>query len=157
MKSVISIFLVSIVLSGCPDNNNSNKSVQEMTFETIYKDNLYGGTDIFEPKNFLFNMQDEWKSFLTKLDTENKVSDQFDTSIDFSKYTVVAIIDELRNTGGFSIEVSKIIDNKEQIMIMVKNLSPQPTDMVTMTINQPFHIIKINKTDKEIAFISAKE
>ena len=37
---------------------------------------------------------------------------------------------------------------------MVDSKGPKRTDMVTMSLTQPIHIVKINKTNNEVIFVT---
>lgn len=148
MKLVITI-IIGMFLTGCPVNNG-----QEGGFTSISKGSLFGaGEEGFEKENVIISSKAEWKSFLNKIDISNKVSETFDSSIDFSKEIVVGVIDRMRNTGGFSIEVTEVVEKKDNLLVKITTKGPKPTDMVTTVIIQPYHIIKINKTNKKILFI----
>ena len=90
---------------------------------------------------------------VTKFDTTNKVSSTFENAIDFSKEIIVICLDNVRNSGGFSVEIIEVIKEASTTLIKVKFKSPKPMDMVTSVIIQPYHIVKINKTNKKIKFL----
>lgn len=147
MKLIVTIIL-GIFLTGCPVNKQ-----QEGSFISISKGNLFGaGEEGFEKENSVISSKIAWKSFLKKIDSSNKVSETFDNSIDFSKEIVVVIIDKMRNTGGYSIEVTEVVEKKDNLLVRITTKGPKPTDMVTAAIIQPYHIIKVKKTNKKILF-----
>ncbi|TXD48840.1 protease complex subunit PrcB family protein [Polaribacter sp. IC073] len=146
MKLFITI-IFSLLLVGCPKNEKDG-------FTSLSKGNLFGaGDEGFKKENIVISSQVEWKSFLLKLDSTNKASETFENAIDFSKEMIVVVIDKVRNTGGFSIEIIEAIKEGDTFLIKIKSTSPKPMDMVTMAIIQPYHIVKINKTKKEVKFI----
>ncbi|KGL63946.1 protease complex subunit PrcB family protein [Polaribacter sp. Hel1_85] len=146
MKTIITI-IFSLLLVGCPKN-------EEGGFTSLSKGNLFGnGAEGFKKENLVISSKVEWKSFLSKIDTINKVSETFENAIDFSKEMVVVAVDEVRNTGGFSIEIVEVVKEGDICLIKIKSKGPKPMDMVTTAIIQPYHIVKINKTKKEIKFI----
>ena len=147
MKTFITI-IFSILLVGCPKN-------QEGGFTSLSKGNLFGaGEEGFKKENIVISSKEDWKSFLSKIDTTNKVSETFENAIDFSKEMILVVVDKVRNTGGYSIEIIEAIGEGDNLLIKVKTESPKPTDMVTTAIVQPYHIIKVNKTKKEIKFLA---
>ena len=80
----------------------------------------------------------------------NKVSDNFtETKIDFSKFTVIAVFDAVKTSGGHSIELD-IKPNTENVVVEVSRKSPD--GMATSVMTQPYHIVKIPKTDLPIVF-----
>jgi hypothetical protein len=146
MKIFITI-IFSLLLVGCPKN-------EEGGFTSISKGNLFGaGEEGFKKENIVISSKAAWKSFLSKIDTTNKVSETFENAIDFSKEIIVVCVDKVRNTGGFSIEITEVVNEGKSTMVKIKSKGPKPMDMVTTAIMQPYHIIKISKTKKEIKFI----
>lgn len=150
MKQIISLIILSFVLTGCPQNKlrqNSND------FVILYKGTLHGaGEEGFKEENRIINSEKEWKDFLLKLDSTNKISDAFGGEINFSENSVIAVFDSVKTTGGYSIMVSRLEVKNDELIVYIEKTGPKPTDMVTMVIEQPFHIIKIGKTAREIVF-----
>ena len=71
----------------------------------------------------------------------------------FSKEIIVICLDNVRNSGGFSVEIIEVIKEASTTLIKVKFKSPKPMDMLNSVIIQPYHIVKINKTNKKIKFL----
>jgi len=146
MKLFITI-IFSLLFIGCPKNEQGG-------FTSLSKGNLFGaGEEGFKKENIIISSNEEWKSFLLKIDTTNKVSETFENAIDFSQDMIIVCIDKVRNTGGFSIEVIDIVNEGDTFLVKVKSTGPKPMDMVTSAIMQPYHIVKISTTSKEIKFI----
>lgn len=146
MKLFITI-IFSLLFIGCPKN-------EEGGFTSLSKGNLFGaGEEGFKKENIIISSKEEWKSFLLKIDTTNKVSETFENAIDFSQDMIIVCIDKVRNTGGFSIEVIEVVNEGDTFLVKVKSMGPKPMDMVTSAIMQPYHIVKISTTSKEIKFI----
>jgi hypothetical protein len=146
MKTIITI-IFSLLLLGCPKN-------EEGGFTSLSKGSLFGnGAEGFKKENIVISSKEEWKSFLLKVDTTNKVSKTFENTIDFSKEMVIVCIDKVRNSGGFSIEIIEVVTESDTFLIKVKTEGPKPMSMVTSVMIQPYHIVKIKKTNKKIKFI----
>jgi hypothetical protein len=146
MKTIITI-IFSLLLVGCPKN-------EEGGFTSLSKGSLFGnGAEGFKKENIVISSKEEWKSFLLKVDTTNKVSKTFENTIDFSKEMVIVCIDKVRNSGGFSIEIIEVVTESDTFLIKVKKEGPKPMSMVTSVMIQPYHIVKIKKTNKKIKFI----
>lgn len=154
MKSILVIIIVSVVAAGCPHKNNG-QSNQEMKMTTISMGVLHGaGQEGIVKSNLVIETADAWNELVAKLDIVNKVSAGFEElPIDFSKELVLACFDEVRNSGGFSVAMDSIKIENEQLKVFIKKKGPGPTDMVTMSLTQPYHIVKVPKTNKEIVFV----
>jgi len=146
MKTVIMI-LFSFLLVGCPKNDEGG-------FTSLSKGSLFGnGAEAFKKENIVISSKEEWKSFLLKTDTTNKISKTFENAIDFSKEMVIVCIDKVRNSGGFSVEIIEAVKEGDTFLIKVKTEGPKPMSMVTSVIIQPYHIVKIKNTNKKIKFL----
>lgn len=141
------------MLTSCPNKNT--KEVQENQIVNLFESALFGsGDEGLQKENFVISSQEEWKEFLDKIDTTNKVSDRFESAIDFSKETVLVAVDGVKNTGGFGIKILDLKEEKDKVLITVTRKGPEKANtMVTMIITQPINIVKIKKTDKEIVFV----
>ncbi|WBX75204.1 protease complex subunit PrcB family protein [Tenacibaculum ovolyticum] len=147
MKLVVTI-LFSIMLTSCP-NKDQRGLQEESLFVSLFKGRMNGSENIKET-NKVITSDNEWQYFLSTLNIDkNNIP-----VVDFSKSTLIVLIDKVRNTGGFDIGVEKISIQERKLIINVKHAGPKPTDMVTMAIEQPFQVIKINKTNKEIIFVT---
>ena len=93
---------------------------------------------------------EEWKDLLNKMNAVNKVSDSFsETDIDFSEYTVIAVFDEIKNSGGHSLNLV-IQETKDKILVEV--LRKGPNGIATSVMTQPYYIVKIPKPSLPIVF-----
>lgn len=120
----------------------------ELEFETIMK-----GSNGFmsERKNYIIRSNQEW------LDLLGKNIDKIDSvllslPVDFKNEMIFAIFQGEKPTGGYSIEITKIIENKDNTEVFVKETSPGVNCMVTKSLISPFHIVKLQKIDKEVVF-----
>jgi hypothetical protein len=72
-----------------------------------------------------------------------------ETKIDFSTYQVIAVFDEVKGNGGWSIDITGITEWQDKMLISVTNLKKGD---LTSVITQPFQIVKIPVAEKEIEF-----
>lgn len=145
MKNLFYLVLSLFVLTGC-SNDDNDVIVNDVQFSTVGKNTLHGGENIPQ-SNFVFNNETDWNNFLTQVNTINNVSGTFnETDIDFSAFTVIAVVDEIK-TSGSEINIINVMENTNNIQI-----AKELTMFATTVISQPFHIIKIPKTNKPIIF-----
>lgn len=146
MKNIILITFLTLI--ACTSNENNN----DLQFMLIGKGELYGnGMENIEKSNFIIENDTSWKSLISKMNAVNNVSVDFkESDIDFSKYQIIAVFDQIYGNGGHSIEVARVIENEASINIKVNNL--KISGYATMVMTQPFHIVKIPKTGKQIIF-----
>ena len=70
-------------------------------------------------------------------------------NINFNEFIIIAVITENQPNTGYSVSVNEIIENKNSINVFSEI---QYTGSGYTRIVQPFHIVKIPSTSKEIVF-----
>lgn len=108
---------------------------------------------------YVINDQESWNTFAAGLDspftydpeTGITTNQLLAVEVDFSSYTVIAVVDEQHNHGGFDITISSVEQNDDTINVDVE--ADFPGDgAVTAVLTQPYHIIKIPKTTLPVVF-----
>ena len=135
-------------MTNCDKTDNDYNQIE---FTTIEQDNLYGnGQENIDKENLTISDTDSWNELITKMNTVNNVSDGFaETDIDFLNFMVIAVFDEVYGNGGHSIDIVRIEENENKIIVTIDNILK---GNLTSVMTQPFHIVKIKKTDKLIIF-----
>ena len=135
-------------MTNCDKTDNDYNQIE---FTTIGQDNLYGnGQENIDKENLTISDTDSWNELITKMNTVNNVSDGFaETDIDFLNFMVIAVFDEVYGNGGHSIDIVRIEENENKIIVTIDNILK---GNLTSVMTQPFHIVKIKKTDKLIIF-----
>ncbi|WP_400075216.1 protease complex subunit PrcB family protein [Winogradskyella sp. R77965] len=146
--------LVLLLALNCKSTQSQEKMNKE-DITLIAKGNLYGsGEEGIEKQNTVITNQSNWQDLMAKMNSINKVSDGFSESkIDFSKYTVIAVFDNVKTSGGHSLELD-IKSNSENVEVEVSRNSP--AGMATSLMTQPYYIAKIVKSDLPIIFLTDK-
>ena len=150
MKSLLILFAgIILLIPACERQENTGKEIE---FCLIGQGDLTGnGAENIPKGNFVISQSASWTEWLEKMNTVNRVSDQFtETDIDFSRYVLLACFDEIKTTGGYKREITRIIETEDEIEVYVKTNFPGYAAPAVMT--QPFIIVKIEKTPKPIVF-----
>jgi hypothetical protein len=123
----------------------------EITPVLIGDGTLYGaGREGFVRQNLIIRDNETWQNFINQMNSNNNVSETFtETEISFSEYMVIAVFDEVKGNGDWSIDITRIDNQANKIVVTVTNLSTGSTASV---ITQPFQIVKIPVSNKEIVF-----
>lgn len=120
----------------------SNTKIDNADFEVIYKSSYLGKSD----KGFeLIQTYKTYSELIKRLELE-EVEDEYFFDIDFSNQSILVVYLGERNTGGYSIDVSNIYWNKNNLVVETSETKPQKGEMVTMAITNPYCIVKIPKT-----------
>jgi hypothetical protein len=73
-------------------------------------------------------------------------------AVDFSRDVVVVAALGSKLTGGYSLEVSKIVRTKENIEVTVRIGSPAPGSTPRAGSTSPFVLVRMRKPDKPVTF-----
>jgi len=74
------------------------------------------------------------------------------SDINFPEEMVVGVFIGEKPSGGYDVEVTGVLNQKEYIEFLIKTVEPGPDDIVTEAITSPYHIIKLKSSDKEFLF-----
>jgi uncharacterized protein YcfL len=148
MKQISFIFSIVILLMGC-SNDDSNQS--KVDYSLIVENTLNGkGTENISKSNLVINNAESWNSLLVKLNLlYNAMITYPDINVDFSKYQVIAIFDEIRPDAGYSINVKDITETQNTTIIKIAYIKATSAFFTT---TQPYCIIKIPKSNNKIIF-----
>lgn len=140
------IFTISLLLFiSCDSDFTKN----ELSFETVLSE-IYSNHN--SKMEYIIKDEIKWKEIwnivYANIEPTPKIID-----IDFEKYMLIAVFQGIKNTGGYNIEIEKIIETVDTLEIYIKETKPSAEDMVSEALTQPCHIIKIEKIDKEVKFI----
>lgn len=149
MKNLILIFSILLSLTCCSDDDNSK--LKTVDFTLIGQGELSGnGAENISQSNLTINDLNTWNELMIKMNSINDVTDNFkETELDFNQYQIIAIFDQIYGNGGHSIDVTNIFEKKNNLIVKIENLKNGDD---TQVVTQPFHIIKIIKTEKQIIF-----
>lgn len=130
------------------DLRESPGSISKPEIITIARGNYCG---IDSTMNIGIDSQNEFKKLWGKVYSNSQPIPPL-PDVNFEEETVLAVFMGKRSTGGFGIEIDNIKEHEDCLKAIVKNTTPEPGEMVTMAISQPFHIAKVRVSGKKIAF-----
>lgn len=104
-------------------------------------------------QNLVISSADEWNALQSKIAvaTARMAFVSLENSIDFTQYTVLACFDIQRNSGGYFVSVD-IVENTKTLYVNVTYNDPGSDMLTPQVICQPYLIVKIPKTSKNIVF-----
>lgn len=121
----------------------------ELSFETVLKGTYNEYNKKSETENILITSQADWLLMLQKVGLEFS---GVIAPVDFAKDMLIASFQGLRATGGYGIEIIKITETANNLEVYIKDVSPGPGCIVTQALTSPYHIVKLQKSDKEAVF-----
>lgn len=145
MKYIISTILILASLLSCSDDFDN------VTLETttIAKGVNYSYQDTEESvENIVIANSIHWNNIKSQIPASELLED----SIDFNAFTVLAIIDQVQNTGGYHVEITSVVEQEDEIIANVNYAEPSDTNGVTLALTRPYHFVKVNKIDKTVEF-----
>ncbi|MDP3314060.1 protease complex subunit PrcB family protein [Lutibacter sp.] len=150
MKTKITILIITMII-GLTSCNKNDDELNLVKFTLIGQNNLYGnGAENITKQKLVISELNSWNELIDKMNTVNDVSDEFtETDIDFANFIVIAVFDKVYGNGGHSIDIIKITKNENKVIVTIENILGGGA---TAIMTQPFHIVKIPKTDKLIIF-----
>lgn len=152
MKRIILILSVfALVSCNNDDDGNTNFQSTDITSVEIGKGSLQGnGSEEIPQSNLVITNTNNWQSLLNQMDSYNVATDEFsELNIDFSNHLVLAVFDDVRPHNNYSIEIENIVEEDSSVIV---NYSQTSGDEGFTVVTQPFHIVRIPITNKEIIF-----
>lgn len=150
MKNIVLIIVSIFILTACNKDSNEPNNLEQSLIGT---GSLYGnGEEGIHKGNFIIEKEYAWNDLLAKINLTNNESQNFsETEIDFNKFIVLAVFDEVLSSGGHSIQIEELTETNDAIEALVSRSSP--TGGISATVmTQPFYISKIEKPNRNIVF-----
>ena len=72
-----------------------------------------------------------------------------EAEVDFEENTVLAVVLGVRPTGGYSIEIEKIIEKEDKLVLKAIETRPGESCRVTMAQTYPYQVVSVEKMDEE--------
>jgi hypothetical protein len=145
------LVLLMFTFSGCGKQENE-EFPKKITSTLIAQGELHGnGNEGILQQNIIITTSTEWHSLINKMKSRNdNITDNFtEMEIDFTQYQVIAVFDEIKGNGGWSIDITDITEYADSIVVTYKNIE---TGNDTRVITQPFQIVKIPISSKNVIF-----
>jgi len=148
LKNVRILIFLILLSGGCSNEDD----MQTVIYPSIIgKGDLNGsGKEGIQQQNIVISDTAAWNDLKIKMDSYNNTTGSFtETEINFSEYIILAAFSELRPLGGCSIEIKNVLEYSGGINVTIENFVPN-AGVAEET--QPYHIVKIPKTNKQIFF-----
>lgn len=71
-------------------------------------------------------------------------------AVDFTKDMVIAVSPGEMSSGGYTVEITKVTSDGKKLIVTV--VVTKPTGFATTVMTQPYHIVKLEKTDLPVEY-----
>ncbi len=154
MRNILLIAGLSWILLACTTETESLNEKTEFTpvkleLENVVQSSVMAHGELADSNDKLFVTIDNqltWQDLLYQVHINQELQ-----PIDFDISTLVAVFDQTRNSGGFSIDIVEIIEYEQQVDVSIGRLNEE-VGGITQAPTRPYHIVKIPKIDKPFVY-----
>ncbi len=107
-------------------------------------------SEIMQKQQRVIRTTEEWSDLWTELFPTEMI-----TPLPLGDTMVIAVFMGQRG-GGYATEITKIIEDGN-LHVYVKEISPGKGCVVIQAITQPYHVVQLQKSDKDVEFIFEEE
>tara|TARA_B110000902_G_C14012077_1_gene476871 strand:- start:90 stop:539 length:450 start_codon:yes stop_codon:yes gene_type:complete len=148
MKTILLFLSFFTLLSSCEnDEVESNFQATELIFTDVGRGHL-SNNSLYTQENIIIDNDADWQNLLSNFNSvNNNITDSFyETSINLDSFTVVAVIDT--KNSSTTVDITTITENSSDVIVHIENLQMG----LSQDVANPFHIVKMPKTTKDIVF-----
>ena len=106
---------------------------------------------IREPLTMVVRTQGDWDT-LWKRHASIQSPPPPAPAVDFSREMVAGVFAGEKNTGGYEVEITGVEVKDSRVYVRYGEKAPPSGGIVTQALTQPFHLIKLPKSDMPIVF-----
>ena len=148
-------FAVALLLVALPATAVGNRTAESAMIGkdvpvTIVAAETYSGLD--RPISRLIRSEAELKSVWKRIHRGRQPLPPLPV-VDFERDMLILAALGSRNSGGFGIDVARVIRDKDSLHILVRTRCPAPDTISTMALVQPMQLVKVDAGDQKPNFI----
>jgi hypothetical protein len=116
-----------------------------------------GGVSGFqETQERFITAQDEWIQLWARRQA-NLATKKPHPPIDFDRDVVLVATLGMKNSGGYSIEIARIVKTKDDIQVFVKRTAPPEGAKLAAAQTSPFVLARMKKPDRPVTFLDEEK
>lgn len=119
-----------------------------LSLETLSRD-AYSGHEL--RKNYIITDAATWKDIWAETLSDHPQMPEV-PGVDFSTEMVLAVYMGRKTSGGYSTTIERVVETDDKLEVFVKETRPGRGMMTTMALTNPYHAVKIQKSDKKVEF-----
>lgn len=161
MKKIGILLCLLFGLGACnSDDNQGEFQNTPLVIENILNSYMSSRLDVGEGREHrVIHNAEEWQELLNHISyleygNSHTTSKLEAVQLNFNNEIALTVIDEVKSSGGHSIDVVKVEEQEKEIVITIDRLHK---GNITLVETQPFHIVKIPKKNKPIVFVEVED
>lgn len=105
--------------------------------------------NILTPGNYTLRNISQWVDFQNRAKIFDDI--RFDSD-NYDVYEVFAVLDEPKESTGYSIEIKSIFKIDGKLIVTVERHNPELGKEVSKRVSQAYHLVKLKKTGLPVVF-----
>ena len=152
IRGVVPVVIVVAILSNVEECCALSKE-KEVVKKTIGVEKEWKGYHCGYTKaaRLVIKTEDRWKEVWRKVHLL-RLPKPAVPKIDFQKEMVIAVFMGERKSGGYKIEIKKIVKTEKDIVVEVEEKEPSPESFQSMALTQPYHIVVVKSFPLPVRF-----
>jgi len=135
-----------MILVGC----KTAEQWKTVDFEQVAKGNY--APSARDQYSIMINSQQDWEGLWLNIFKASEVEVPLE-NVNFADETIFAVFQGQKSTGGYEVTITNISENKNQVRVEVRAISPPPDAIVTQSFTTPYQIVKTKKITKPASFL----
>lgn len=120
-----------------------------MEFVTVAEGSQYSTTISDTSRQFLLIVNDiHWESIKSNI----VIGAVSEPEINFSNHSLLAVIDRIQPNDQYGLKIKKVTEKEDDIVVNTEFTAPHDTLVIPPLVTRPFHIVKVAKSYKPVAF-----
>jgi hypothetical protein len=148
-KRILTGIILAGVVVGLITIAMAAKKTEFLEFVTISKGYHSG---IITPQNLIIKDNLTWKK-IWNIHSKIRLPQPGLPDVDFAKEMVIAIFKGECPTGGYTTEIDSVEKVGDRIIVHIAETKPDPDNIVTQALTQPYHIIRTERTILIVEFV----
>lgn len=136
--------LLSLVVIGCVAATG-----EKVPFTVVEEGDT--ASDYPDQRGVVIDSLSEWKALWEQLHRYT-IPQPALPEVDFTQLVLVAVFAGEKRSGGYTIQVQRVIETKQALTVHASVTAPEPDQVTTAQITYPYHIVKIPRTRLPVHF-----
>lgn len=133
----------------------ARQTTQELAFETLSQKTNVAHV---QKKDYVIRTQAEWEKLWKEMhraeaqpeDSGRKLPEL--PKVDFNKHMVIAVFQGAQPSGGYGIEITKVVRENGKLEVLVAEHKPGKDCFTTQVITYPHHLVVVDKSAGRVRF-----